>query len=257
MAWVSPELAKILKLKDTRMIEGTEAMIRLLQEVKNQVIIELAHVPEKEFTSYQLKKSLAGIQYSLDQFKGGAQKQMGGLLDDAWGFGEELVDAYASGSGIALGFGELPQSVLITLKDYAFHKIGSLSDAAWDQIRGELTLGVLGQKTPFEVMQSIIGQVDKPSIFGSIENRAEVITKTEMGKTFSRATFDRMKQADKVVPGMMKEWKHRGHPKQPRPTHLWADGNRVPVDEAFSIGGISMMYPRDPNAPVSEIVNCG
>lgn len=257
MPWVSPKLAKILKLKDAKMISGTEGIIKLLQEVKNQIIIELSHIPEAEFTSYQLKKSLAGIQYSLDRFKGSAQKQLGGLLDDSWGFGEDLVDAYAASSGIVLGFGELPQSVLNTMKDYAFHKLGSMSDAAWDQIRGQLSLGVLGQKTPHEVMQSIIGQVDKPSIFGSIENRAEVITKTEMGKTFSRATFERMKQVDKIVPGMMKEWKHRGHPKQPRPTHLWADGNRVPVAEAFSIGGISMMYPRDPNAPVSEIVNCG
>ena len=67
---------------------------------------------------------------------------------------------------VMFGFGELPQSVLETLKDFALHKIGSLGDAAWDKIRGELTLGMLGLKTPHEVMQSIIGAVDKPSIFG-------------------------------------------------------------------------------------------
>jgi len=199
------------------MIEGVEAMIRLLEEVKSQVIIELSHIPEGEFDSYRLKKALDGIQYSLDRFRGGAVNEMGGLLDDAWGFGAGLVDAYAEASGVAFGFGELPETVLRTLKDFAFHKIGSLSDAAWDKIRAELTLGVLGQKTPHEVMQSIVGQVDKPSVFGTIENRAEVITKTEMGRTFSRATFERMKQAEKAAPGMMKEWRHRGHPKEPEP----------------------------------------
>ncbi len=257
MAWVSEEVTDILRKKDQGLIDGAEAMVRLLREVRDQVIVELSHVPEGEFDAWRLRKVLDSIRYSLDRFGESAVSTASGLLDDAWGLGADLVDAYAGASGVAFGFGELPQSVLDVMKEFTFGKIRNLEAAAWDRIRGEITLGVLGQKTPHEVMQSIVGQVDRPSVFGSIENRAEVITKTEMGRAFSRATFERLKQAEKAAPGMMKEWRHRGHPKEPRPSHLWADGNRVPVGEPFSIGGVSMMYPRDPTAPLSEVINCG
>ena len=43
-----------------------------------------------------------------------------------------------------------------------------------------------------------------------------------------------------------------------RPTHVTADGQRVPVDEPFWVGGYRMMYPTDSSlgAGPEEIVNC-
>ena len=43
-----------------------------------------------------------------------------------------------------------------------------------------------------------------------------------------------------------------------RPTHITADGQRVPVDEPFLVGGYRMMYPTDNSlgAGPEEIVNC-
>lgn len=43
-----------------------------------------------------------------------------------------------------------------------------------------------------------------------------------------------------------------------RPTHITADGQRVPVDEPFWVGGYRMMYPTDSSlgAGPEEIVNC-
>jgi hypothetical protein len=210
---------------------------------------------------------LDSIESQIANFSAKARAEANGLLEESWGMGRNLVDiplaqaglrpggAYGP-EGIYIGF-RLSTSVLDTLKDFTFHKIEGLSEAAWDKIRGELTLGVMGGKTPQEVAAAIGKNLKDPSIFGTIARRAEVITKTEMGRVFSTAAELRMEEAADHVDGLEKQWRHVGHPKVPRSTHLAADGQHVPVDEPFDIGGIEMMYPRDPAAPIEETINCG
>lgn len=39
-------------------------------------------------------------------------------------------------------------------------------------------------------------------------------------------------------------------------THQVADGQTRPVNVPFIVGGVEMMYPKDPSAPPQEVVNC-
>ncbi len=41
-----------------------------------------------------------------------------------------------------------------------------------------------------------------------------------------------------------------------RPSHAAADGQEVPIDQPFSVGGHAMQMPGDPSAPPSETCNC-
>lgn len=41
-----------------------------------------------------------------------------------------------------------------------------------------------------------------------------------------------------------------------RDSHFAADGQRVPIDQPFNIGGADLMFPGDPNGPVEEVANC-
>jgi len=54
-----------------------------------------------------------------------------------------------------------------------------------------------------------------------------------------------------------KEWVSVGD-ERVRQTHVAADGQVVPVNEVYIVGGFSMMFPGDTNwgAPLSEVVNC-
>ncbi|MBE0596844.1 MAG: hypothetical protein IH614_06230 [Desulfuromonadales bacterium] len=94
-------------------------------------------------------------------------------------------------------------------------------------------------------------------MFKSLEERAETITKLEMGRTFSQAQQAGMKAAAETVPQLQKQWWHAGHPKRPRLNHLAMHGQTQPVDKPFLLGSLSMMFPRDPKAPISETINCG
>lgn len=41
-----------------------------------------------------------------------------------------------------------------------------------------------------------------------------------------------------------------------RPTHMEANGQAVPIDGSFVVGGAQMLYPGDPSGPDSEVINC-
>lgn len=253
---IAAEIAKIIKDKNRAIKSGTKSMLEILEVLRTDVIKELGQTAVTEWDSYHLKQMLSSIENQISNFKVKSRAEAEGLLEESWGMGRNLVDVPLAEAGIYTGF-RLSTDVLDTLKDFTFHKIEGLSEAAWDKIRGELTLGVMGGKTPQEVAEAIGRNLEDPSIFGTIARRAEVITKTEMGRVFSTAAELRMEEAADHVAGLEKQWRHVGHPKVPRPSHLAADGDHVPVNEPFNIGGVEMMYPRDPAAPIEETINCG
>jgi hypothetical protein len=257
MPEVTPEILDILKQKDRMIKSGGQALLGILKELQRQIREELGAAALTSWDVTSLNQLLSGVENAIGQFETAAKARMKTMLDDSWRQGIALVDAPLATAGISTGGFHLATTVLDILKDTAFHRVGGLSNAAWEQIRGELTLGILGGKTPQQVANSIGLNLKSPSIFGSIAGRAEVITKLEMGRVFSQASQLRMDQAARYVPGLEKQWRHAGHPKTARPTHVAADGEHVPVDQPFNIGGVKMMFPRAPGAPLEEVINCG
>ena len=253
---MTSEIRNIIREKDAGIKSGTQAMLDILKELQKQVLDEIGRAALGSWDVYYLKKLLDSIEQQIAQFSERAKAEASGLLDDAWDKGIGLVDLPLGAAGIYTGF-HISTSSLDALKDFTFHKLDGLSNAAMDRIKSELTMGILGGKTPAEVAAAIGKNLTDPSIFASIADRAEVITKTEMGRVFSQATQMRMEQTSQYVDGLEKQWVHAGHPKKPRPAHVAASGQHVPVDQTFNIGGVQMMYPRAPGAPLDEVINCG
>lgn len=250
---------RIIKEKDRKILTGTEAMRRILVTLQKEVTDELGRAALGSWDSYRLKQMLVTVEDQVAAFEAKSKAEAAGLLADAWRMGQMLVDdpLLASGmGGVWTGY-HLSTTVLDTLKDFTFGKISGVADAAYDRIKAELTLGILGSKTPQEVAKAIGTNLRDPSVFRSIALRAETITRLEMGRVFSEAAQTRMAQAATHVPDLEKMWRHAGHPKQARPTHLAAYGQHVPWNEPFMIGGVPMMFPRDPAAPLEETINCG
>lgn len=256
MPTVNSEIRRIIKEKDMAIRSGTQSMLDILKELQTQVLNETGKAALGSWDAYYLKNLLGAIESQIDNFTVKAKAEAAGLLEDSWGKGIAMVDVPLGSAGIYTGF-HISTSSLDVLKEFTFHKLDGLSAAAMDKIKAELTLGIIGGKTPAEVAAAIGKNLKDPSIFTSIAARAEVITKTEMGRVFSTANQMRMEQASEYVVGLEKQWRHAGHPKQARPAHLAAHGQHVPVNEPFNIGGVPMMYPRAPGAPLDEVINCG
>jgi len=269
---VTDKIKQILAARDGEIISASEAVQKLLAEVRRQILVELIDAPGDSFTAYRLQQSLAGIQQHLSQFEAGAKSALGSGLDSAWDAGESLLPESTLAAGMRVNFYRLSTHTLDALKDFTFGKISGISGDLYNKIRGELTLGVLGQKSPAEVAASLAGQLEGKKMpkrqdqwgnwhpaFKSAAERAEVITGLEMGRAFSLATEKSGEAAQQTLPELDKVWLHAGHPKQGRITHVHLHGEKRKIGKPFykAPNGYGVQYPRDPNAPISEIIRCG
>lgn len=84
-------------------------------------------------------------------------------------------------------------------------------------------------------------------------SRAEKAARNTTNSLYGCSRFEQLKQQGYKY----KEW-HTIMDGRERATHAIANGQIVPIDEPFIVGGYKMMFPRDVTygAPPSEIINC-
>lgn len=270
---VTDILTEILTAQGRRTIDAQKAVRLLLTEVQRQVLSELLSVPATDtgFPAWRLRQTLNAVNDHLAVFENAAKKELAVSITESWEAGagmlEKMVTASGSSNfGISRNLLNQMDPWLQNMKNFAWGKIEGLTADAGTKIKAELSLGVLGQKTPFEVAQAITGNLPKElptwknsdrTIFRTIEERAQVITQTEMGRAFSMAHQAGLKDAAETLPELQKMWLHAGHPRVARIYHLRLNGSIKPVNENWLVGSIAMMYPRDPKAPASEVIRCG
>lgn len=253
---VTAAITKALKDKDMGILSGEAAMRAIIGDLHQQIVDALGKAALGSWEAHHLRQMLDNIEYHMANSEGKAKTALDGQLNTAWNLGKRIVDSPLSTVGVYMAGYHLPTEVLDAIKGYSNDYLKGLYGDAWYKIKGEITVGLVGGKTPFEVMQAI-GKTLEEGHFKNFAGRAETITRHEMGTVLSEATQKRMEQAVERVPGIEKQWRHVGHPKKPRPSHLAANGVHVPVKEAFNVGGVLMMFPRDPGAGLADTMNCG
>lgn len=84
-------------------------------------------------------------------------------------------------------------------------------------------------------------------------SRAEKAARNTTNSLYGCSRFEQLKQQGYKY----KEW-HTIMDGRERATHAIANGQIVPIDEPFIVGGYKLMFPRDVTygAPPSEIINC-
>lgn len=93
-----------------------------------------------------------------------------------------------------------------------------------------------------------------------LRQRAKMIAQTQVHTAFEKGRRDAWEQAVRagtVNPDdLRKKWRSE-RDKRVRLTHRALNGNSEPFDQPFvSPSGATLMYPGDPSAPASEVVNC-
>jgi len=236
-------------------IEAREVVktLEILEGARKNVA---AAVASTEWEMYYIPQLNEGVNRAIERFK---QQYMGGqstALVNLWNAGIDMVDSPLQYVGVKMLAPEISRAVLEIAQGYSADLITGLSADALKRVNSEITLGIMGQKPPFEVMKAIGRNLEDKSVFKSIAVRAETITRTELGKVNSMAREARIEGTVKnTEPGMawMKKWISSGKAK-PRAHHAALDGVTIPVDEKF-LGYID--YPHAPGLPAEEVVNCG
>lgn len=246
-----------MKARTALLVETREEILAQLRAARDRVTALLNYMP----TDYQ-QWSLTNLQREITRAMAEVAEQSSATLSTAagkaWEAGQRMVDAPLAAGGVRVA-AQLPVIAidqLIAMRAFMTDRIRDVSASAVGKINSELGLVVIGAQSPFEAgkaVQEILGETSRA--------RATTIVRTELSRVYSAASFERMKQASARIPGMQKEWRKSGK-LHPRPGHEAANGDKVPVYDAFNIRSkhgelIAMQYPHDPSAPPAETINCG
>lgn len=235
-------------------------ILRMLEGARREIAAEVAST---DWQRHHQPKLLAAIEDHIRRFGEGAARELKADLNAQFAEGQRAVDAELSGKGISVGLmPDISTSALAAMQQDLGTRITNLTADAASAIQKELSLGLLGGKTPFETMEAIGRSLDDAGRFSSIARRAETIVKEEFGRVFRAGQQQRLSTAAKHVSGLKKRWIHAGHPKVPRPTHVVLHGKVVNVDEPFEVlnqktGVVERaMHPKDPALSAENTIGC-
>jgi hypothetical protein len=226
--------------------------IALLSAARKEVAAEIASTPWEAAYLPQLK---GAIQRAMEDFGMKYGVVLGDTQKDFWEAGINHVDVPLRAVGISVAIPEIDVTALSIIQDFGADLVRGLTADASKKIGQEISMALIGEKTPHEAMQAVGRNLSDKSIFKSIAARAETITRNESGRVLEMAKTARLKAAAQVVPGLQREWRH-GASMSPRPSHLAADGQVRAMNEPFDVGGEKLMYPRDPAGSPGNTINC-
>ena len=214
-----------------------------------------ARIASTEWDAYYIPQLRASVDRAIETFRQRYMGEQQGALNNMWNAGIDQVDSPLQYVGIRLAAPEISRVALEIAQGYSADLVNGLSADALKQVNGNIISGIMGQKTPFDVMKEIGRSLDEKSTFASIAHRAEAITRTEMAKvnTLSREARIQGTVANNPDLPWKKKWISSGKAR-PRPHHAALNGVMVDIAEKFP-GGIP--YPHAPGLPAAEVVNCG
>ena len=126
-------------------------------------------------------------------------------------------------------------------------RITEVTETTRDQIIRAVGKGYadgLGQREVAKYVRSLVPQFSN--------YRANMIARTE---THGAANYGAGRAARETNLPLNREW-IASSDERTRETHSEADGQIVGMDEPFTVGGASLMYPGDPAGPAEEVINC-
>ncbi|TXH50824.1 MAG: phage portal protein [Desulfurellales bacterium] len=122
----------------------------------------------------------------------------------------------------------------------------SINETTFEKLKSEFKASLEAGESRQDLVKRIRGVYE-----GYDETRARTIARTEVHGATQTGTFEGYKQAGIKT----KIWVAVGDA-QTRDAHLAADGQEVPFDMPFNVGGEALMYPSDPHGSAENTVNC-
>jgi hypothetical protein len=128
-------------------------------------------------------------------------------------------------------------------------------ESVFDLVASEVTRGAeLGESIP-----EIAGRVEDVLDATGTErwpNRATVVARTETMSALNAGRTDTFVAVAEETGDEFEQVWLSTIDRRTRATHKTADGQRVPIGQPFTVGGVSLRYPGDPLGPAKEIIQC-
>lgn len=135
------------------------------------------------------------------------------------------------------------------------NRLVRVPDEVHDLIAGQLAAGInLGEGIP--KLAARVGQTFSVSGSDFWPNRATTVARTEAIGALNAGRQDAFRAvAEETGETFEKLWLATDD-QRTRPTHDLADGQRVPLQAPFIVGGFELQFPGDPTGPPQEVINC-
>jgi hypothetical protein len=200
------EIDRILAQIGRLEAQTVRQLMALLTDARRQILASLAEVDAERFLAYYLPRLEAEVTRIMRQYQTRYTTYLQDQAGAAWTVGHTFVDAPLAAVGGATVVATLPAldpTWLDILVQYRASLVTHVTDQAIDAITQQLQLGVLGGQTPFAIQREIASilrtQADSAGRFGTVMQRAEVITRTELNRSFNLSTQARQQQlADRL-----------------------------------------------------------
>jgi hypothetical protein len=138
-----------------------------------------------------------------------------------------------------------PEEVVQFLRDRE-NKLSGAADAMWERVRDEIQAG-LDAGDPTTTIAARI----KSTYNDLADDRALVVAQTEVAAAYGSGRNAAMKSAGV----QWKKWLTSGNDNV-RSAHAEANGQVVPFDQPFDVGGEALMHPGDPKGSAANVINC-
>jgi HK97 family phage portal protein len=137
---------------------------------------------------------------------------------------------------------------LVYLLSLAGQKVTQISSTELAEIQSALAEGVkAGESIP-----QLAKRIDDLYLLQIIPNRSTVIARTEV---VAASNYGAMQAAAQSGLILNKVWLATDDART-RPDHAAADGQEVPMDDPFIVGGEELMQPGDPSGSAGNIIQC-
>lgn len=167
---------------------------------------------------------------------------------------KRLIRAIVEDSG-AMAIADLALDVAFDMTDreiaqWIEEKGARFVTAINETTRDRLRSAIAEASTDGGTLGEIVSAVD--GVFAGRRGNAETIARTETAPAFNFGATEAWKQSGVVG---TKVWLTAGD-EAVREAHAAAEGQEVPLDADFSVGGESLSFPGDPQGSVGNIANC-
>lgn len=241
----------------TRILVDTRGeILRQLREALREIQRVLGEAPT-DYQLWSLPQLAREIQRVMGEFSTDAAATINAAAELAWTAGEDLIDKPLEAAGVRVVALRRPSSrQLLAMRAFMTERIKDIGLTAANKINAQLGLVVIGTQSASQAISAVKGILGEES-----RARATTIVRTELSRVYAVASHERLLEVAQRVPGLQKQWRKSGKA-HPRLHHDVIDGQVRDVDKPFDLKpfgkpALQMMFPHDPKAPASEVINCG
>jgi len=265
-----PEKARILHskvnqtLKELRRLDKSTIKDVLRDLKRTRLEISEIFKGAERFEMPYYRAILGEIDEKIAGFRDRMSGSVLGAQDISFSSGANLSDDILKTAGVVFGLPAISDELLVTAKEFSADLITDMSNEMRTDISRSLRRSLLMGENQFDSARRIDKIIGTKKTLGYM-NRADKISRTEIGRAFSIARQAKDEAVAEQVPQMKKQWVTSQDTRVRNKdmgggrgiiSHVAAHGQIRKIDEPFDVGGERLMYPRDERGSPANTVNC-